>query len=150
MDILRHQIRFWNVGILYVLFKGGRRSRAHVDLRAVISSKERSGREEQRESRDRERASTTGDLRDRLEKNRVQIDFEDFDPVMKGENCDISELGKQKLLSMFLDGNNPVKDLKGKENEKSDDPSEIVKKATILQMPRQPGPCRSLLVVLAP
>ena len=95
----------------------------------MISSKERSGREEQRESRDRERASTTGDLRDRLEKNRVQIDFEDFDPVMKGENCDISELGKQKLLSMFLDGNNPVKDLKGKENEKSDDPSEIVKKA---------------------
>eukprot|EP00092_Neocalanus_flemingeri_P031451 GFUD01034157.1.p1 GENE.GFUD01034157.1~~GFUD01034157.1.p1 ORF type:complete len:1343 (+),score=442.59 GFUD01034157.1:145-4173(+) len=108
--------------------KGGRRSRAPVDLRAVLSSKERSGREEQRESRDRERADT-GDLRDRLEKNRVQIDFEDFDPVMKGENCDISELGKQKLLSMFLDGNNPVKELKGKENEKSDDPSEIVKKA---------------------
>jgi len=109
--------------------KGGRRSRAHVDLRAVISSKERSGREEERESRDRERASTTGDLRDRLEKNRVQIDFEDFDPEMKGEHCDISELGKQKLLSMFLDGNNPAKDLKGKENEKSEDPSEIVKKA---------------------
>merc|ERR1712106_249163 len=61
--------------------------------------------------------------------NRVQIDFEDFDPVMKGENCDISELGKQKLLSMFLDGNNPGKELKGKENEKSEDPSEIVKKA---------------------
>jgi len=109
--------------------KGGRRSRAHVDLRAVLSSKERSGREEQRDSRERERASTTGDLRDRLEKNRVQIDFEDFDPVMKGENCDISELGKQKLLSMFLDGNNPGKELKGKENEKSEDPSEIVKKA---------------------
>merc|ERR1719318_545132 len=109
--------------------KGGRRSRAHVDLRAVISSKERCGREEERESRDRERASTTGDLRDRLEKNRVQIDFEDFDPEMKGEHCDISELGKQKLLSMFLDGNNPAKDLKGKENEKSEDPSEIVKKA---------------------
>merc|ERR1712106_488675 len=71
----------------------------------------------------------TGDLRDRSEKNRVQIDFEDFDPVMKGENCDISELGKQKLLSMFLDGNNPGKELKGKENEKSEDPSEIVKKA---------------------
>jgi len=109
--------------------KGGHRSRAHVDLRAVISSKERGGREEKRESKDRERASTTGDLRDRLEKNRVQIDFDDFDPIMKGENCDISELGKQKLLSMFLDGNNPVKDLNGKENEKAEDASEIVKKA---------------------
>jgi len=109
--------------------KGGRRSRDHVDLRAVISSKERSSREEKRESRDRERSSATGDLRDRLEKNRVQIDFDDFDPIMKGENCDISELGKQKLLSMFLDGNNPSKDLNGKENEKSEDASEIVKKA---------------------
>jgi len=109
--------------------KGGRRSRDHVDLRAVISSKERSGREEKRESRDRERSSATGDLRDRLEKNRVQIDFDDFDPIMKGENCDISELGKQKLLSMFLDGNNPAKDLNGKENEKSEDACEIVKKA---------------------
>jgi len=118
--------------------KGGRRSRDHVDLRAVISSKERSGREEKRESRDRERSSATGDLRDRLEKNRVQIDFDDFDPIMKGENCDISELGKQKLLSMFLDGNNPVKELKGnnpvkelkgKENGTSEDPSDIIKKA---------------------
>jgi len=111
--------------------KGGRRSRGQVDLRAVLSSKERPGREEQRESRDRETRASTGDLRDRLEKNRVQIDFEDFDPVMKGENCDISELGKQKLLSMFLDGNNPVKDLKGKENGKSGagDTSENIKEA---------------------
>merc|ERR1712173_248257 len=57
------------------------------------------------------------------------IDFDDFDPIMKGENCYISELGKQKLLSMFLDGNNPSKDLNGKENEKNVDASEIVKKA---------------------
>jgi len=76
--------------------KGGRHSRVPVDLRAVISSKERSGREEQRESRDKERASV--DLRDRLEKNRVQIDFEDFEPIMKAENCDISESGKKKII----------------------------------------------------
>merc|ERR1712173_225249 len=76
-----------------------------------------------------ERASTTGDLRDRLEKNRVQIDFDDFDPIMKGENCDISELGKQKLLCMFLDGNNPPRGLNGKENDKREEASEIVKKA---------------------
>merc|ERR1719228_2170904 len=45
------------------------------------------------------------------------------------ENCDISESGKKKLLSMFLDENNPVKDLKGKENGKSEDSSEVIKKA---------------------
>jgi len=104
--------------------KDEHRSHGKVDLRTRIYSRERAVRDEDTESRERERSSTNGDLRDRLEKNRVQIDFEDFDPSMKGAHCDISELGKQKLLSMFLDGNNPVKDLKGKENEKSDEASE--------------------------
>merc|ERR1711915_1105403 len=104
--------------------KDEHRSHGKVDLRTRIYSRERGIRDEDRESRERERSSTNGDLRDRLEKNRVPIDFEDFDPSMKGAHCDISELGKQKLLSMFLDGNNPVKDLKGKENEKSDEASE--------------------------
>jgi len=73
-------------------------------------------------SRDRSRRHSSsnngGDLRDRLTDK-----YKDSDSY-RDQHCDLSSSGKKQLLSMFLDGNNPVKDLKGKENEKSDEASE--------------------------
>jgi len=100
------------------------RSRGQQDLRSVLSNKERKDRAESRERRPRARdriRRSSGDLRDRLDKNR-DSDYRD------NPHCDISPAsGKTKLLSMFLE-ENPCKDFKGKENGDLEDAIEITRK----------------------
>lgn len=94
------------------------------DLRAVISSK--GGRD-----RDDRRAKDplAGDLRERLEKHRGQVDTKEFVEFVVSkamDDCDPldpSSIGKQKLLSMYLDEKDSGKESKGKENATADDGS---------------------------
>merc|ERR1711884_710820 len=92
-----------------------------VDLRSMLSSRDRRDREDSRDrdrdrkrERDRDRSrerrhSGSGDLRDRLERFK-DSDYRDH----RDQHCDISQSNKSKLL--ILEDKNPEKDFKGKEN----------------------------------
>jgi len=109
--------------------KGSKR-KSGGDLRAVISGKDKERREKEKE-RDRE-TELSGDLRDRLEKHRDKVDTKEFvefaiSKAKALDTCEISHLsaiGKQKLLSMYLDEKDTEKRIKGKENSSADDSRE--------------------------